>query len=247
MDFFSNLREDRMWQQIESALHASIARVLTKVATLLPALLALALAVLIAGLCGALLSYVLRRVLTALRFDEGVRKGRTGGYLGWAFTQSPTRAIARVAFWGCMVVGLLVGVSAFASGYANSDSMAASLLPYVARLVDAALLLLAGTIAARFLARSVLIGAVNMNLHYARLLSQGVKWLVLILTAAMVLDHLAIGGVIVELAFGILFGGIVLTLALAVGLGSSGVVSRSFEHDLSQPSDEATKPRVAHF
>jgi len=39
-----------MWQQIEFALHQSIARVLTKVATLLPAVLALVLAVLIAGL-----------------------------------------------------------------------------------------------------------------------------------------------------------------------------------------------------
>ena len=41
----------------------------------------------------------------------------------------------------------------------------------------------------------------------------------LVLTAAMVLDHLAIGAEIVSLAFGILFGGIVLALALAwVGL-----------------------------
>jgi hypothetical protein len=236
-----------MWQQIESALHESIARVRTKVATLLPAIFALVLAVLIAGLFGALLSYAIRRVLTALHFDDGVRKGRTAGRMEWALTQSPTLVIARIAFWSCVVVGLVVGVAAFASGYANSDAMAASLLPYIVHLVDAALILLAGTIAARFLARSVLIGAVNMNLQYARLLSQGVKWLVLILTAAMVLDHLAIGGVIVELAFGILFGGIVLTLALAVGLGSSGIVSRSFEHDLSQSAEESAKPKVAHF
>jgi hypothetical protein len=146
-----------------------------------------------------------------------------------------------------VLVGVVVGVAAFASGYANSDLMAGFLLPYVARLVGAALLLLGGTILARFLARSVLIGAVNLNLHYARLLSQGVRWLVLILTAAMVLDHLAIGGVIVELAFGIIFGGIVLTLALAVGLGSSGLVSRSFEHDVSQTLDESAIPKVTHF
>ena len=55
------------------------------------------------------------------------------------------------------------------------------------------------------------------------------KWLVLVLTAAMVLDHLEIGREIVGLAFGILFGGIVLTLALAVGLGSRDIVSRSLE------------------
>jgi hypothetical protein len=57
----------------------------------------------------------------------------------------------------------------------------------------------------------------------------GVKWLVLVLTFAMALDHLGIGGKIVDLAFGILFGGIVLALALAVGLGSKDLVSRSLE------------------
>jgi uncharacterized protein YebE (UPF0316 family) len=86
-----------------------------------------------------------------------------------------------------------------------------------------------------------------MNLHYARLLSQGVKWLVLVLTAAMVLDHLNIGGAIVELAFGIIFGGIVLTLALAIGLGSRDIVSRSFEQDTPRPPAESTAPKVTHF
>ena len=236
-----------MWQEIESALHESIARVLTKVATLLPAVMALVLAVLISGLLGALLAYGLRLALTALRFDESVRKGSTAGRLEWPLIQSPTLAVARLAFWGCVLVGLVVGVSAFASGYANSDTMSAFLLPYVTHLVGAVLIILAGTIAARFLARSVLIGAVNNHLQYARLLSQGVKWLVLVLSAAMALEHLDIGGTIVELAFGILFGGIVLALALAVGLGSRDVVSRTFEQDAGQTSDESGIHKVAHF
>jgi len=236
-----------MWQQIESALHASIARVLTKVATLLPAVLALVLAVLIAGLFGALLAFGIRRLLTAFHFDETMRRGHTAGRLEWTFSQSPTAVVSRIVFWSCILIGTVIGVSAFTSGYADSEVMDASIFPYVAHIVGAALLLLAGTIAARFLSRSVLIGAVNMNLHYARLLSQGVKWLVLVMTAAMVLDHLAIGGAIVELAFGIIFGGIVLTLSLAIGLGSRGVVSRSFEQDGPQAPVEPGVPEVNHF
>ena len=34
----------------------------------------------------------------------------------------------------------------------------------------------------------------------------------------MILDHLEVGGTVVVVAFGILFGGIVLTLALAIGM-----------------------------
>jgi len=68
---------------------------------------------------------------------------------------------------------------------------------------------------------------------------------VLVLTAAMVFDHLQIGGNVVELAFGILFGGIVLTLALAVGLGSRDLVSRSLESHAEHPGEHSVDPATA--
>jgi hypothetical protein len=117
------------------------------------------------------------------------------------------------------------------------------MLPYLTHFVGAVLLLIAGTLIARYLARSVLIGAVNAQLHYARFLSLGVKWLVLVLTAAMVLDHLQVGGNIVELAFGIMFGGIVLTLSLAIGLGSRDLVSRSLEGRVDRSADKMHTPQ----
>jgi hypothetical protein len=98
-----------------------------------------------------------------------------------------------------------------------------------------------GTVVARFLARGVLIGAVNMQMEHAQLISVGVKWLILVLAAAMALEHLGIGGTIVQLAFAILFGGIVLALALAVGLGSKDVVRRSWERR-EQETRETEQP-----
>jgi len=100
-----------------------------------------------------------------------------------------------------------------------------------------------GSIVASFLARSVLIGAVNLNLQYGRLLSLGVKWLVTVLAVAMALEHLKIAPGIVDLAFGILFGGIVLTLVLAVGLNSKELVTKSFERDGKEaPSENIEEP-----
>ena len=84
----------------------------------------------------------------------------------------------------------------------------------------------------------MLISAVNLQIQWARLLSLGVKWLVLVLAGAMALEHLGIGGQIVRLAFGILFGGIVLALALAVGLGSKDMVSRSLERQAGKSLEE---------
>jgi hypothetical protein len=236
-----------MWEQIEFALHASLARVLTKVATLLPAVLSLVLAVVVCGLLGLLLAYLLRKILNAVHFDERVKANSPSGLLHWSPLQVPSLILTRLVFWSCIFLGLVLGIAAFGAAYSPSEQTASQIYPYLTHLVIAVLLLLAGTVVARFIARSVLIGAVNMNLQYARLLSQGIKWLVLVLTVAMALDHLGIGGAIVELAFGILFGGIVLALSLAIGLGSKEIVSRSLEQDGGRHTEEpATRP-VSHF
>jgi hypothetical protein len=171
-----------------------------------------------------------------VKFDDRLIHYRsTAG--DWTPTNSPTAILARGSFWGCVFLGLIIGVSAFDASYATAASLPISLLPYLTHAVGAILLLIAGTLIARFLARSVLIGAVNAQLQYARFLSLGVKWLVLVLTSAMVLDHLEVGGVVVELAFGILFGGIVLTLSLAIGLGSRDLVSRSLESRVERTAE----------
>jgi hypothetical protein len=85
-----------------------------------------------------------------------------------------------------------------------------------------------------------------MNLQYARLLAVGVKWLVIVLAVAMALEQLKIGAGIVNLAFGILFGGIVLALALAVGLGSKELVSRSLEREAAKTSGNGVEEPFRH-
>jgi len=229
-----------IWRTMSDALHESIYRVLSLLISILPGILAFIVALALLSLVGLALSAMLRHALTAAKFDD--RLARSRGNAEWALSSSPTALIARASFWGCVLIGLVIGVSAFDASYATAAALPSSLLPYLARIVGAAFLLIAGNLSARFLARSVLIGAVNMQLQYARFLSLGIKWLVLVLTGAMVLDHLQIGGNVVELAFGILFGGIVLTLALAVGLGSRDLVSRSLESHAEHSSELSVAP-----
>ncbi|HEU5340673.1 mechanosensitive ion channel family protein [Edaphobacter sp.] len=226
-----------MWQQVELALSQSTHRVMVKLASFLPALFALLVAILVLTLIGAGVAALLRRILTSARFDERLARNSIHAVSDWVPSHSPTQLVARIVFWAMVVIGCFIGVSAFDAAYPGDQQLSLMIIPYLSRAVGAIVLLIVGTIIARFLARSVLIGAVNAKLQYARFLSLGVKWLVLVLTAAMVLDHLQLGGVVVELAFGILFGGIVLTLALAVGLGSREIVSRSLEKNVERDFD----------
>jgi Conserved TM helix len=234
-----------MWTQVSQSLHESMARVISRIATLLPGILALIVAVLFFAAIAWVLASLVRLLLRALRVDERMARG-TNAIAEWSPTYTPTILIARVVFWCIVLMGFLVGLEAVG---ASSDNLLSSrLLGYIPNVVGAIVLLLLGNVIARFLSRGVLIGAVNMNLHYARLLSLGIKWLVLVFTAAMVLDHLAIGAAIVDLAFGILFGGIVLALALAVGLGSRDLVSRSLEREAARPAPETMpEEQFRHF
>jgi hypothetical protein len=234
-----------MWTQVSQSLHESMARVISRIATLLPGILAFILAILFFAAVAWLLAWLLRSFLTAIRIDERLARG-TNAIAEWSPTYTPTILITRVVFWCVVLVGLLVGLEAV--GASSDNLVSARLLGYLPNVVGAVVLLILGNVIGRFLSRSVLIGAVNMNLQYARLLSLGVKWLVLVLTAAMVLDHLSIGGAVVDLAFGILFGGIVLSLALAVGLGSRDLVSRSLEKEAARPAQEALpEEQFRHF
>ncbi len=232
-----------MWEQVQQALQQSIQRVIFKVATLLPGVLALVLAVLLFAAIGWLLVVILRRILIAVQFDTRVEKWGIADLSEWSPSNSPTSLVTRIVFWATCLIGLFVGVAAFDAS--SASGLSAYVVGYLSKIVAAVVLLLIGIVVARFLSRSVLINGVNMNLQHARLLGLGVKWLVLVFTAAMMLDHLGIARGIVDLGFGILFGGIVLALALAVGLGSRDLVSRSLEKESQKPHHE--EHAIRHF
>lgn len=218
-----------MWTQVQQALNQSLIRVLDELASLIPGLAALFLALIFSALIGGVLYFALRRVLTGVQFDERLAKWGFRSTTDWSPAKSPSLLLARVVFWTVVLIGFMIGVAAFDSTF--TSRLVLELAAYLPNVLAAALVLLIGNVIARYLARSVLIGAVNMQLQYARILSAGIKWMILVLAVAMALEHLGIGGRIVFLAFGILFGGIVLALSLAVGLGSKDLVTRSLERE----------------
>jgi ABC-type multidrug transport system fused ATPase/permease subunit len=228
-----------MWQQVRQALVDATARFLTRLASLLPGIAALIVAVVISVLVAWILAMILRRLLTSLRFDERLGQWGWGSLAEWSPRNSPTMLVSRSVAGLVVLSGFLIGIAAF--DFEWTYLLVQNTFAYFPNLLAAFLVLLVGNIIARFLARSVLIGAVNLNLQYARFLSIGVKWLVIVLAVAMALEHLRIAPGVVQLAFGILFGGIVLSMALAVGLGSKEFVTKSLERE-NQKETRAGEP-----
>ena len=228
-----------MWEHINEALGDGVRRVLQGVVDFLPGLVILLLALVCASVVAWVVSRLTRALLRWIKFDKRMEALGFAGLADWSPRRSPTLLVAKIAWWLIIMFGLLVGLAGFAADLASKIVM--ETLAYLPNVLVGLALLAIGNLLARFLARGALIGAVNLQIRSAQIISLVVKWLVLVITAAMVLDHMHIGGGIVKLAFAILFGGVVLVLALVVGLGWKDLVSRiGSKPTAEQPKDESS-------
>ena len=105
---------------------------------------------------------------------------------------------------------------------------------YLPNLIIAIFIFIIGFMFSKFIARSVLIGAVNAQIRSAKLLSISVDLLIMIFTLSLALEQLGIGKATIVAAFSILFGGIVLGLAIAFGLGGRHLAREFLDRHLAK-------------
>ncbi len=240
-----------MWERTQILFLAALERVTHTAAELLPSVFAMSIIIVITVPLAFFARLVVRRICTRVDLDHKLRE--------WGMTQPaasgqtpPSQLIAKVISTTVLVLGLLLGLSALDTTATNI--LAVKLIDYVPHLLLGFLILGAGLAASRAAERRVLIGAVNMGLQSARMLGLGVRWLVVILASAMALQQIGLGGSILSTLFTLLFGGIVLALALAVGLGAKDVVARSLEkrvgagdNSTAEQKDTASQDNLHHL
>jgi hypothetical protein len=244
-----------MWNETKRIFLESAANVLHGAARLLPSVLSMLLFFALAAILAIIVRSAVRRACDRLGLDQRLREW---GVWNWGVTAPgapgptpPSQLVARTSFWAVLLAGAFLGLSVLDTPAAATLSM--RLVAYLPHAMVALVILGIGIAAARFMERSVLIGAVNMGLQSARLIALGARWLVMILATAIALEHAGVGPGVVIVGFGILFGGIVLALALAVGLGAKDVVARSLERrfrEAAQGEDAgaaADRGRVHHL
>ena len=200
----------------------SLSRAYQGAMLLLPTLLA-AVIILIAGLAVAwIVRIAMRRVLAATSIDRFCANfGVTQGLARADITAQPAEIAARVAYWLVLIAFLLAGVSAL--GVEVFNQLIAATFLYLPRLFAAMVILLLGFLVGNFLSRAALLAAVNAHLPSARIAAGVVRYLIATLALAMALDQLQIARSIVTIAFAIIFGAVMLGLALAFGLGGRDV------------------------
>jgi mechanosensitive ion channel-like protein len=207
-----------MWRQVvDDVIRKTLRGFEERLEAFGPNLLAMAVILAIGIVAAAVARFALRRVLPRLGFDRFAESAglrlilQKGGIEG-----SPSALVAAVTAWGVLGVFVLLAIGALNLQVAMG--LVSKAFTWLPQLLIALAVLALGSMVAAFLRRSVLIAAVNAGWPSARAIAGGVHTALLILFAAIALEHLGVGRQIIVASFTILFGGVVLALALAFGL-----------------------------
>ena len=178
------------------------------------ALLVLGIGVLVAKL--ARLAVV--KALRAINFHIVTQRSGMDGFLQKGGTKIDATAVFGIlVYWLVILAALIVAFNGL--GLTQVTELLGRVVLFVPRVVLALLILAFGTYFARFVGSSVASYCASIDLRDGKLLGYLARYAVMIFVIIIAFDQLQFGGAIVQYAFLIVLGGLILALALAFGLG----------------------------
>lgn len=220
--------------------------VFVKFKVFLPNLLAMLVIMALGILFAKLIRAILVKSLVAVNFDSwSDRMGFTTLMRKGDLWTKPSATVGTVVFWSLIIVTLMIGLSALK--IPAIDNLVELFFSYVPRAFSAAMILIIGYVLAGFISQGVLIAAVNSGYHYAKLLAEAIRTLLMVLILAMSMEQLQIAPSIVLAAFTIIFGGIVTALAISFGVGGIDAARRMIERETSEKRAAETGDDIEHI
>ena len=204
----------------------------------LPNLLAMLVILAVGILLARVVRVLLLKFLRVIQFDSwSDRMGFTTLLRKGDLWLKPSAVLGGTVFWILVIVTLMAGLGAL--NVAAIDTLVAQFFNYLPRVFSAAVILAIGYLFTSFISRAVLITLVNSGYHYARLLAEAIRVLLMLMILAMVMEQLQIATNVVLAAFSILFGGIVIALAIAFGVGGIDTARRIVEQKFAEEPPKA--------
>ena len=188
-------------------------------AEFVPRLLGAVVVVILALVVAVVLQRLAARLLAALGLDElANRTGATNSLRQLGYDGGPSRLLGMILFWGVLLTGVAGALSVL--GLASLEQTMDQLVNLTGRLLVALVIMIAGVMAAGWLADLVARGAENAGLRGANVFRRAVFFAVIAVTGLVAAGQLGLETSLLVLLAIVLFAtaGLVAALVLAQGL-----------------------------
>lgn len=204
--------------------HENFARML---AEFLPRFLVMLIIILVGWLVAYLFKVTVRGILRLAKVEKVSEEAGTSRLLRKADLPTMTELLSRAVFWIVWLGFIIVGVSVLE--IVSLQQQITNLIALLPQIFVAFLILFGGLVAANFFSRAALLAAVNKGLPSPKVLSETIRIVIGFLALSMALEQIGLGKQTVEIAFSVLFGSLMLGLAIAFGLGGREMARKALE------------------
>lgn len=199
-------------------------------AEFLPRFIVMLIIILIGWLVAYLLKFVLRAILRLTKIDRVSEEAGASRLLRKADLPSMSELLSRALFWVIWLGFIVVGVSVL--GIVSLQQQISNLIALLPQVFVAFFVLFVGFLAANFFSRAALLAGVNAGFPSPRVLSETIRIVIGFLAFSMALEQIGLGRQTVMVAFSIVFGALMLGLAIAFGFGGRDLARRTLEKHL---------------
>ncbi len=217
---------------MENVFIEPLEKFVSRIAGFLPDLIISAILICIGVLIASFLRAIISRLSRLLKMDSLLEKVGLTQMLQKAGIKEPVSwLVGNLIYWIVLISFVIMGLDALK--IPAVENLLKEFWFYVPNVITAAVILVSGYLLGNFLGRAALIASVNAGIAISGLLGKFVKFTVFIMAATMALELLGIGKETVLIAFAVVFGGVVLALAIAFGLGgryaAKGYIDKMFK------------------
>ncbi len=197
---------------------------------------------------GVILALILKTVLLkffhAIRLDKFLERYGMIDVLKKSGIREPVSHIfSRLIGWLVIIIFLIISLRSLE--VPAIEQILERFILYLPSVFVAIVILFFGYLLSNFLGRTALIAAVNAGWKVSGLIGRLVKLTIFLLAATMALEQLGIGRETIVIAFAIIFGGVVLALAISFGLGGKDIAREFIEKKIK--GNEEKKDEISHL
>jgi mechanosensitive ion channel-like protein len=211
---------------------------------MLPRLLEMLIIVLLGYVIASLLKFILRSVLRLIKFDRLSENAGAAQLLNKAALPSPTELVSRFVFWVAWLGFTLLGVNVL--GIVGLEEHVSRFFLFLPHLFVGLIILFLGILAASFFSRAALLAAVNADFPSPKLLSLTIRVMIVVFSLSMFFEELGMAQKTILVAFTLVFGALMLGLAIAFGLGGQDMarqfLDRRFRHERKEEREDELSP-----